>query len=145
MTAITPTGKPETNLYITGLPLDSNDDFIYKLFQPFGPVKSVRLFDGNNERGSKYRGTHELEYGFCRMESHSDAIKAIQGLHKVPFPQSPVGTLFVSFKRTSERDISAVTRRKDEAGTPGAPAAGTPVTASAPGGAAPAANFGAPM
>lgn len=94
-------GKPESNLYVSGLPMDATEAFLLKLFSPFGPVKSVRLYDGLEARG---------KYGFCRMVNYQDAVAAVQALHRTPFENSPTGTLLVAFKRTSDRDVAKLTK-----------------------------------
>jgi RNA recognition motif-containing protein len=62
------------NMYVSNLGLQTSDDDLRKLFEPFGPVSSAKVI---MDRGTgQSRG-----FGFIEMKSETEANQAIEQLN----------------------------------------------------------------
>lgn len=58
-----------SNLYVSNIPSDWNDEKLKSIFTPFGEISSIRV---NAEKGC----------GFVKFNTHDSAMKAIDALDK---------------------------------------------------------------
>lgn len=83
------------NIYITKLSLDTTGEYLRKLFELYGTVKSAKVITNGITNLSK-------GFGFVEIESESDALRAIKKLHRSEFQ----GNKIVVKKAVSSKEVS---------------------------------------